>query len=76
MKVTGLVKFCAVPLAGEILAPEWAMVGTSAVTLVPYGTVTAMVLFVSLTVPVADGLAKLKAVIALAGLAATVTVTV
>ncbi|MNL89936.1 hypothetical protein D3C87_2205940 [compost metagenome] len=59
-----------------MLAPEWVIVGSSTVTFVPYGTVTATVLFVSLTVPVAAGLAKLKAVIALAGLAATVTVTV
>ncbi|MNR65360.1 hypothetical protein D3C85_1883710 [compost metagenome] len=59
-----------------MLAPEWVIVGSSTVTLVPCGTVTAMVLFVSLTVPVVAGLAKLKAVMALAGLAATVTVTV
>jgi hypothetical protein len=52
------------------------IVGDREVTAVPYGTVTAIVWFDSVTVPVADGEAKLKAVIAFAGFAATVTVTV
>jgi hypothetical protein len=49
------------------------MVGTRAVTVVPAGTVTAMVCAVSSIVPVAAGLAKLNAVIAFVELAAAVS---
>ncbi|MNV94966.1 hypothetical protein D3C71_1898130 [compost metagenome] len=69
-------KFCATPLFGETLAPVNAIVGVSAVTSVPWGTVIATVWFAWLTVPVAAGVAKLNAVIAFAGFAATLTVTV
>ena len=63
---TGFVKFCATPVFGDILAPVCVMVGTSAVKFVPYGTVNAIFLFPSSTVPVTFGFKplKLKAVIA------------
>ena len=51
-------------------------VATSAVTFVPYGTVTEIVLAFSSMVPVAGGLVIEKAVMALAELEAFVTVTV
>ena len=75
---TGLVKFCATPVYGDTLAPVCVMVGTRAVTSVPNGTVRAIVLLASFTVPVTGRVnpLKLKAVIAFAGLANTVTVTV
>ena len=58
-------------------APVVVKVATRAVTLVPDGTVRAMVCAVSLMVPVTagDSPEKLKAVMALAELRATVTVT-
>ena len=62
----------AMPLVGLTDAPVIVTVCTRAVTLVPEGTVSAMVLAASLTVPTTAGLnaLKLKAVMALAGLAA------
>jgi hypothetical protein len=58
-----------------MLAPVCVIVGTRAITFVPYGTVTAMVCVDSVITPVAAGEAKLNAVIALAVFVATVTVT-
>jgi hypothetical protein len=49
-----------------MLAPVCMMVGTRAVTFVPYGTVTAMVCVDSVITPVTAGEAKLNAVMALA----------
>jgi hypothetical protein len=57
-----------------MLAPEWVIAGTREVRLVPWGTVTLM--FVPFITPVAAGSVKLKALIVLAELRATVTVTV
>ena len=54
--------------------PVVVKVATSAVTFVPKGTVTAML--VPVITPVAAGVVKLKAVISFAGFRATVTVTV
>ena len=64
---------CAVPL---ILtdAPVVVKLATSAVTFVAYGTVTATVFALS-SIAVLVDVGKVKAVIALAGLAATLTVT-
>jgi hypothetical protein len=61
--VTGLVKSCAVPDAGVMLWPVWVIAGVKLVTSVPAGTGTKM--FVPLITPVAVGLLKVKAVIAL-----------
>ena len=71
-------KLLETPDAGLILAPVWVIVGASAVTFVPYGTVTAIVCAASVIVPVAEGETKLKAVIALslADVEAMITVTV
>ena len=77
--MTGFVKLLAVvPLACVVVltftdAPVVVKVATRAVTFVPKGTVTAIL--VSVITPTATGLVKLKAVISFAGLAATVTVT-
>ena len=71
LAVTPLV--CAVPPA-DTDAPVVVKVATSPFRFVPKGTVTEI--FVPVITPVADRLAKLKAVIAFAGLGATVTVTV
>lgn len=49
-----------------MLAPVWVIVGVSAVTSVPNGTVTTTVCVASVIVPDTAGLAKLNAVIAFA----------
>nr|WP_240041132.1 hypothetical protein [Paenibacillus ginsengarvi] len=51
------------------------MVGVNEVTFVPYGTFTVIVPLPSSTIPTTAGVAKLNAVIAFAGFAATFTVT-
>jgi hypothetical protein len=58
------------------LVPVEVNVATSAATLVPYGTFTAIVFAFSSIVPVAAGVVNEKAVMAFAELAAPVTVTV
>ena len=74
MYVTGLVKlFGVVPLTCVVAptrtdAPVVVKLATSAVTFVPNGTVTAIL--VPVITPTADGLVKLNAVISLAGFAA------
>ena len=61
-------KLLAAPLDGLTETPVMLIVGTSAVTLVPKGTVRAMVCAASLMTPTTGGARpwKLKAVIALA----------
>ncbi|MNL47737.1 hypothetical protein D3C87_1705400 [compost metagenome] len=59
-----------------MLAPVCVIVGTRFVTSVPYGTISAIVFAASFTVPVTFRAPKSNAVIAFAGLGATVTVTV
>jgi hypothetical protein len=59
-------------LAGETLAPWWVMVGTRLVASVPYGTVKTTVL-----APMVPAMPEIeKAVMSLAGLPTTITVTV
>ena len=78
--VTGLVKsFGVVPLTCVVAPtltnePVVVKVATSAVTFVPKGTVTAML--VPLIKPIDDWAVKLKAVISFAGFAATMTETI
>ncbi|MNY74592.1 hypothetical protein D3C86_2136560 [compost metagenome] len=74
--MTGLLKSCATPLFGLMLAPVCVIVGTRFFTSVPNGTVSAIVFAASFTVPVTFRASKSNAVIALAGFSATVTVTV
>lgn len=66
------------PLFGLTEEPVVAMVGTKAVTLVPKGTIRAIVWLPSFTTPMTpgDSALKLNAVMALVELEATVTVTV
>ena len=59
----GLVKFCATPLLGLIDTPVCVIVGASAVTLVPRGTRTVML--VPLMAPTTPRLLKRKSVISL-----------
>ncbi|MNI69160.1 hypothetical protein D3C73_1248940 [compost metagenome] len=59
--VTGFVKSCATSLFGDTLAPVCVIVGTSAVTSVPYGTVNAIVFALSSTVPVTADVRPLNA---------------